>query len=418
VRIRRLGLWLLALSIGIAAAIGAIAVARLSIADRALRWLAASRGIAPLSLRVENVGRRGLEVREVVLGARAAPALAVERLDAAWSLGSLREGRLDDLEVSGARLEGAVDARGLHLGALDPLLQAGDARPHDSAGSAHDSAGKPHDSAGKADDSAGYAARAMLPSRRLVLRDARAHIETPQGPVRLTIAGTLREAPRGRIAGKLTLHVEHPLLLARGSLELDGTPDAMGFRAALDGETSSWGRLDARGRWLGDGTFEARVAVRDVDLAMLLARASVPGLEGSGRIEGDLPLARRGAALEVNGGVVRAAPGGGALRYHPSAATQALADSRPNDLGLALSALSDFRYEKLEAALDGDLAGDMKIAVQLRGANPEFQDGRPVELNLNLEARLADLVRSGLASYRVPEAIEERLRGSAGGRER
>jgi hypothetical protein len=52
----------------------------------------------------------------------------------------------------------------------------------------------------------------------------------------------------------------------------------------------------------------------------------------------------------------------------------------------------------------------MKIGLHVRGANPSFQDGRPVELNLNLDARLADLVRAGVASYRVPTAVEERLR--------
>jgi hypothetical protein len=153
----------------------------------------------------------------------------------------------------------------------------------------------------------------------------------------------------------------------------------------------------------------AVLALRGVDLALLLAQLKLPGLEGSGRIEGDLPLALHGEAIEVRGGALHAAPGG-TIRYRPSGSTQAFAASRPNDLGLAFSALSDFRYEALEAHLDGDLRGAMRIGVHLRGANPAFQDGRPIELNLNLDARLADLVRAGLESYRVPQVIEERLR--------
>jgi hypothetical protein len=54
----------------------------------------------------------------------------------------------------------------------------------------------------------------------------------------------------------------------------------------------------------------------------------------------------------------------------------------------------------------------------VRGANPEFQDGRPVELNLNLEARLADLVRDATAAYRVPDVVEERLRAFSEGKGR
>jgi len=154
----------------------------------------------------------------------------------------------------------------------------------------------------------------------------------------------------------------------------------------------------------------AVLAVRDLDLAALLAQLKVAGLEGSGRLGGELPLVRRADAIEVGDGVLRADEGGGVIRYHPNESARALAASRPNDLGLAFEALSDFRYEALEARLSGDLQGDMKIRLHVRGANPSFQEGRPVEFNLDLEARPADLVRSGLASYRVPEVIEERLR--------
>lgn len=87
-----------------------------------------------------------------------------------------------------------------------------------------------------------------------------------------------------------------------------------------------------------------------------------------------------------------------------------MAASRPGDLGLAVAAFSDFRFDELEARLDGDLTGELAVALHVRGVNPGFQDGRPVELNLNLEARLADLVRAGQASYRVPEAVQEHLR--------
>ena len=154
----------------------------------------------------------------------------------------------------------------------------------------------------------------------------------------------------------------------------------------------------------------AVLAVRGVDLAALLAQLRIAGLEGSGRLEGEIPLARTGDAIAIGDGILRAAEGGGTLRYRPSESARALAASRPNDLGLAFDALSDFHYEALEARLTGELQGAMKVRLHLRGANPSFQDGRPVEFNLDLEARLADLVRSGLASYRVPEVIEERLR--------
>ncbi len=147
-----------------------------------------------------------------------------------------------------------------------------------------------------------------------------------------------------------------------------------------------------------------------LDLAELLALAPLEGLEGTGRIDGELPIVRASDALRVSGGVLRARPGGGVIRYRASESVRAMAASRPNDLGVAVAAFGDFRYEELEARLDGDLNGELQIALHVRGASPEFQSGQPVELNLNLESRLADLVREGIAVYRVPAVIEERLR--------
>jgi hypothetical protein len=67
------------------------------------------------------------------------------------------------------------------------------------------------------------------------------------------------------------------------------------------------------------------------------------------------------------------------IRYTPTDDTRALAASRPNDLGLAVDAFSNFQYEILEAKLDGELQGEMKIGLHVRGANPDFQDGRPAD---------------------------------------
>jgi len=160
---------------------------------------------------------------------------------------------------------------------------------------------------------------------------------------------------------------------------------------------------------------EVMLQARGLDLTELLANVDLPGIDGTGRVDGDVPLTRKGSTLRITGGKLHATEGGGTIRYTPSEKTRALAASRPNDLGIALDALSDFHYEILEARLDGELQGEMKIGLHVRGVNPGFQNGRPVELNLNLEARLADLVRDAAGAYRVPDVIEERLRAFSAG---
>ena len=154
---------------------------------------------------------------------------------------------------------------------------------------------------------------------------------------------------------------------------------------------------------------------RGLDLTELLANVDLPGFEGTGQVDGEIPLTLRASSLFVTGGLLHGAERGGTIRYTPSEETRALGASRPHDLGIALEAFSDFHYEILEARLDGELQGEMKIGLHVRGANPGFQDGRPVELNLNLEARLADLVRDAAGAYRVPDVIEQRLRAFSEG---
>lgn len=154
---------------------------------------------------------------------------------------------------------------------------------------------------------------------------------------------------------------------------------------------------------------------KDLDLAALLAQAALPGLEGTGHVEGELPLVRDGASIAVSGGLLRASDPGGTIRYTPSDSVRAMAAARPMDLGLAVEAFADFRFEILEARLDGDLDGAMQVGLHVKGTNPSFQDGRPVELNLNLDAHVSDLVRAGVSSYRVPAVIEERLRAFSEG---
>jgi hypothetical protein len=76
-----------------------------------------------------------------------------------------------------------------------------------------------------------------------------------------------------------------------------------------------------------------------------------------------------------------------------------------------LQALENFRYEALRITLDGRTDAEMDIGLHVQGANPELYDGYPIEFNLDLEGELANILRSGLASYQIPERIREQMQG-------
>ena len=155
---------------------------------------------------------------------------------------------------------------------------------------------------------------------------------------------------------------------------------------------------------------EAVLAVDGVDLSELLALVDLEGLEGTGTLEGEIPIFRSGEIVTVREGELRSTPEGGRIRYRSASAAEALAQ-QGYGIEQLLGALDDFHYDVLGLIVDGEAQGEVEVAVHLGGFNPNYQRGRRVELNLNVEARLADLLRAGLVAYRVPEVILKELDG-------
>ena len=77
---------------------------------------------------------------------------------------------------------------------------------------------------------------------------------------------------------------------------------------------------------------------------------------------------------------------------------------------MAMSALSDFHYDKLEVDLDRAATGDTELGLHIAGRNPSFYNGYPVEFNLSVTGRLDEALRKGLAGYQVPDMIQEKLK--------
>jgi hypothetical protein len=471
--VRRILVVALALIVLAGALGGVAATRRFAIAEWWLQRRIAALGVEPAALRVTRLDARGIALADVALGSPDAPDLGVARVEADWSWRALREGRFDALRVDGAALRATLTDDGVSLGSLDPLLGGGgggtlalpaasieiDAarlRVATPQGSAEGTFGGTLDAAPD-----GVAGRFALAVAGAGLR-AKGELEvggtlaapsfrgwlTPSGAGPLTgrveshgsvtggafeakvalrdvaltlpgvrvegvhaviaVAGPPLHTPAGQLVSFARVHAGIPLGggVVRFALRRDGTlaveSASIGFAGGELGVDAFRFDPDARRTPL-------TARARDLDLAVLLERVALPGLAGTGRVESELPLVRESSSIRVESGVLRTT-GPGTLRYQPSESVRALAASRPADLGLAVDAFSNFQYELLEAKLDGELTGAMQIALHVRGVNPGFQDGRPIELNLSLDAHLADLVRAGTASYRVPHEIEERLR--------
>ncbi len=133
---------------------------------------------------------------------------------------------------------------------------------------------------------------------------------------------------------------------------------------------------------------------------------------GPGRWKASFPIALVGDEIEIRNAVLRSSGEAGVIRYQPDPGTSSIA-AADHQFATALTILEDFHYERLEIEIDGSATGAVVIKIHFAGVNPDYQDGHPVEFNLSVDARLSDLLRTGMRIYRMPEKIEERLRAFA-----
>ncbi len=78
-------------------------------------------------------------------------------------------------------------------------------------------------------------------------------------------------------------------------------------------------------------------------------------------------------------------------------------------MAMVLSALGDFRYDQLWLTLDRDRSGDATLLLHVRGKNPGFYDGYPIELNLSLNGKLDRILHDSLEGYSVPDLVRDKL---------
>jgi hypothetical protein len=159
---------------------------------------------------------------------------------------------------------------------------------------------------------------------------------------------------------------------------------------------------------LGAPAQQIRLNVDRIALPSLFQLFAVSGLTGEGNLSGTIPVTLFPAGLAIDHAKLEA-QGPGRLSYDSSKGPAALSNTA-DSVKMALSALSDFHYDKLSIDLDRAATGDTDLGLHVSGRNPSFYNGYPVEFNLSVTGRLDEALRKGLAGYQVPDMIRERLK--------
>jgi len=132
------------------------------------------------------------------------------------------------------------------------------------------------------------------------------------------------------------------------------------------------------------------------------------GLSGDGLLDGQMPIEVSNGQVVISEGTLAARNPGGVIKYVPTDKVAALAKSNTS-VGLMVKALSNFNYDVLDVKTDYLPGGDLHLKVRLQGHNPEWQQGQPINLNLNLQENIPALLRSLQLSSEISEEVKKRV---------
>ena len=198
-----------------------------------------------------------------------------------------------------------------------------------------------------------------------------------------------------RADGSYTAALEN---LADGVLEL-----AAARLGLLDGEVS----LEPASIHLGLPRQTLVAVVEGVELDRLFEVYPAEGLSGQGTLDGRFPVSLVHGKLLIEDGQLQARQPGGVLRYQTRKLRE-LAASNPNLEQLTV-VLDDFHYDVLASDVAYDEQGVLVLGLRLHGSNPAFQQGRQVNLNIQLEEDIPALLTSLQLSGQVSEIIRKRI---------
>lgn len=149
--------------------------------------------------------------------------------------------------------------------------------------------------------------------------------------------------------------------------------------------------------------------MKHLDLENILKLEQQEGLQGTGILDGTMPITLTSSGIEVHDGRLKARPPGGFLRYHTSPDTAEVLSQSDSNMNLVLQALNNFDYDVLEIGVKYQSDGTLNLQTRLEGKNPELNQGQPIHFNLNIEENIPALLQSLRVARGIETEIEKML---------
>ncbi|WP_318469223.1 intermembrane phospholipid transport protein YdbH family protein [Photobacterium leiognathi] len=137
------------------------------------------------------------------------------------------------------------------------------------------------------------------------------------------------------------------------------------------------------------------VTVSGVDLARVIAEADQDNIELTGRIDGVIPIALEDGSIVIRNAKLQTQKPGGVLRYIQGSTI----DKKVKEAGTysplnIVEVLGNYHYNSIALAFDYAKNGDLSLKTRIEGKNPDFQHGRPINVNIKLNDNIPKLLRS------------------------
>jgi len=175
-----------------------------------------------------------------------------------------------------------------------------------------------------------------------------------------------------------------------------------GFSAGILDGTATVDRMDYDLRTKHTQTV---VQLNGIPIQSLLDMQGASKVSATGTIRAAIPVVLDNNAFSIPDGSLDAEKSG-LIVYSSTPEERAAAGA---GMRLTYEALGNFFYTELVSTITMTPDGNSRLSIQLKGRNPDFQNNRPVNLNLNIEQNLLDLFRSLTLSSDIEEAISKKV---------
>jgi len=135
-------------------------------------------------------------------------------------------------------------------------------------------------------------------------------------------------------------------------------------------------------------------SLRSLDLAKILSVEQQKGLQGTGTLNGTLPVTFTSGGIIVKDGIVEAQPPGGTIRYASTPESSRLLSESDRQLQLVSQALNNFQYSLLRVGVKYGETGMLDLNARVEGRNPDLRNTPPIHFNLTVQEHIPTLLKS------------------------